>query len=287
MISLNSYIVTKFPQTLEQPLVIALSSVGLLANILCLTVRTLPRFRSRFNTLLIYLILVDVLGLGTSLVAELNNLRLGHHRTYSWLDFLLHQTLLSLSSLLVHRLNMWLTLVITVTRYVVISSVTRRLETKHVRMSFLAALVVSVAQSVSPSITCYTRGMVDRVDGNKTSFLIDVDLVDLPFDYHSGLLGGSNLGHHVDYVMNIIACACLLIFSFLIMSVLYRGKKQHDQITSSSNRSQTWRSTNKTSLIVLSIALMSIFSKTLLVIEAVATLSSISAPVIFHEIFYF
>ena len=248
-------------QDMDLPVNLPLCAAGLLANLLCIAVLTRRNMRTPLNRLLLYLAVTDALGLAFYLASMLAlDAKNMHCKTLSC--FFLYVTLDMISTFLIDYVNMWLTISITIIRYLAISQMTFRLSLTQTKYVFLFVIFIALVHK-TPS---FALAVIDRLD-----------LTDKPSDYYyaHGITDRivKNNGSYVNYAMDMVACLLLAIFSCLIICVIYKGAKRHKKITNrNAAQGNVWKQTTRTTLTILAMTLATSLCKFVVVFNNICFL---------------
>ena len=198
---------------------------------------------SPINSLMATLALVDATGLASWALGETETLFRARYiscwsKTYVYYLWAIRLT----SGVLVIALNSWMTLIIAITRYVVITKVSAVLAISHVKRLVLSAFVLSIIQYIPDALTV---SAIKYEIYNKTC-------------YHFSKGGVSENGYisqktyfWLKFVFSSTPSVLLIVFSALIISVIYKGKRNHKSITNAATRGRTWANTTRTTIITL------------------------------------
>ena len=173
------------------------------------------------------------------------------------------------STFLIDFVNMWLTLSITIIRYLAISQMTFRLYLKHTKYVFLSVFCISLVHKI-PSFVLAVIKTLD-IEDNPSDIYFVTDVIDRVH---------SNNGSYVNYVMDSVACLLLAIFSCLIICVIYKGAQRHRKITRRSVvvQGNVWKQTTRTTLTILAMTLATTVCKCVVVFQNICFLHTHYRP---------
>ena len=256
---------------------LTLESTGMFTNLICLVVLTRPQMRSPINFLLASLAVVDFLGLGFSMWSNLIWDGLSPKPCLSRDVAVQHFIAFLSSGVMVYGMNSWLTSVIAVTRYVVVTRVSVEFTMIHAQVLVFVSVIPSVIQYIPEYLwprmsSRYHNSTVSESDINKTCF--QIDFLELNSTQE-------RIYAWYKFVFTFIPCLVLVIFSVLLVSVILKGRKQHvilrgdswrqTSVTSSSLRRSSsvtsssalkvWRRTTRTTTMLLALSVSSVISR--------------------------
>ena len=243
-------------QNWNLPINIPLCVAGLLSNLLCIAVLTRRNMRSSFNTLLLCLALTDFLGLGFYLAAILS--RDAHPNCCETLSgFAMIITVEMICTFLINNLNMWLTLSITMIRYIAISQMSFRFSIKQARYVVLSVLCISLVHK-TPSFALSVKESIDDRDTTQDRSILDE--------------ASLNPASYINYILDCVAIVLLGIFSSLIISVLYKGTQRHKKITRADARGSVWDQATRTTATILGITVSTTLCKIVVLFNTICYL---------------
>ena len=200
------------------------------------------------NALLCSLAVVDALGL------FMKSLVLIHFYVTPCLSnvvvfYFLYLFVSFLNAILNSLLNAWLTLATAIVRYIGISRMSNStmLHMKHVKMitssTFFLSVFLYIPDWIRNSMqtyeinneTCYSEATSETLIPNQTYVWLYLGRVMLPW-------------------------LLMIVFSLLIITVICKAKKQQPRLTKHSSRSNAWRHTNRSSVVILGIICSSVLT---------------------------
>ena len=137
--------------------------------------------------------------------------------------------------------NSWLTLAIAVTRVVVVRKINFVFSLKKAKLIVLAAFLIPVPIAILDGLVINSY----KFSINKTCvmYIIADEVIE------QSVLNWCN------FVLCLVPCIFLVIFSMLLIFIMFEGKKRHAEITNSAETTSQWDKTNRTTAILLGLTI--------------------------------
>ena len=234
-------------RSMDVPLNLTLSLLGMAANILCVLVLNKQRIHSPMNFLFSSLALGDFSGLS---IFAVRTIYYEYHETecyskgYRLMEIIMTYT----AGIFIYAFNSWLTLAITVTRFVVVKRMTSLFTIKHAKLIVAVAFIISITQYI-PDFTRITVLEITR-GGEKCYEL-----------WENEDITSKTTFYRIKLTFLLTTYILLMVFSLLIICFFYQGRKRNANITNYSSQAGKWSKTNRSTAILLAVIASSLVSR--------------------------
>ena len=152
------------------------------------------------------------------------------------------------AGIFIYAFNSWLTLAITVTRFVVVKRMTSLFTIKHAKLIVAVAFIISITQYI-PDFTRITVLEITR-GGEKCYEL-----------WENEDITSKTTFYRIKLTFLLTTYILLMVFSLLIICFFYQGRKRNANITKYSSRAGKWSKTNRSTAILLAVIASSLVSR--------------------------